>query len=44
MKKIFDIKVEQEKQLPVLHYAINHAALDNLTHKRLGRTVHWVTV
>lgn len=39
MKKIFDIKVEQEKQLPVLHYAINHAALDNLTHKRLGRTV-----
>lgn len=38
MKKIFDIKVELEKKLPVLHYAINHTVLDNLTHKRLGRT------
>lgn len=39
MKDLFEIKVTTEKELPVLRYALNHDALDNLINQRLGRTV-----
>lgn len=39
MADLFDCSVTEEKGLPVLHYALNHAALDTLTQKHLGRTL-----
>jgi transposase len=39
MADLFDCSVTQEKGLPVLHYELNHAALDALTHQHLGRTL-----
>jgi transposase len=39
MKDLFKIKVEQEKQLPVLHYSLDHTAFEKLNSQRLGRTV-----
>lgn len=39
MADLFDYSVTEEKGLPVLHYELNHAALDTLTHQHLGRTL-----
>jgi len=39
MKNLFEINVQQEKGLPVLHYALKHSELDRLINQRLGRTV-----
>jgi len=39
MKSLFEVNVQQEKGLPVLHYALNHSELDRLINQRLGRTV-----
>jgi transposase len=39
MKDLFEIKVEQEKGLPFLQYALKHDELDRLSNQRLGRTV-----
>jgi len=39
MADLFECSVTQEKGLPVLHYALNHAALDTLTQRHLGRTL-----
>jgi len=39
MSELFQIAVTEEDGLPALHYAVDHAALDKLTHQRLGRTL-----
>jgi len=39
MKDLFQTTVEQENGLPLLHYELDHAALEQLTNQRLGRTV-----
>jgi hypothetical protein len=39
MAELFQISVAEEKGVPTLHYAVDHAALDKLTHERLGRTL-----
>jgi len=39
MKDLFEYSVAEQKGLPVLHYSLNHAALEKLTNERLGRTV-----
>jgi transposase len=39
MADLFECSVTEEKGLPVLHYELNHAALDTLTHQHLGRTL-----
>jgi hypothetical protein len=39
MADLFNCSVTEEKGLPVLHYELNHAALDTLTHQHLGRTL-----
>jgi transposase len=39
MAELFQISVAEEKGVPALHYAVDHAALDKLTHERLGRTL-----
>lgn len=39
MAQLFTVSVTQEKGLPKLHYALDHAALDALAHQRLGRTL-----
>ena len=39
MADLFHVSVTDEKGLPKLHYSVNHAALDTLTHQRLGRTL-----
>jgi len=39
MRELFQTTVAEEKGLPVLHYAVDHAAFDRLTHERLGRTL-----
>lgn len=39
MEELFQICVEEEHGTPFLHYAVDHAALDRLTHERLGRTL-----
>jgi len=39
MEELFACSVEDEKGIPALHYAVDHAALDRLTHDRLGRTL-----
>ena len=39
MAELFRISVEEEKGVPTLHYAVDHGALDQLTHQRLGRTL-----
>jgi transposase len=40
MADLFDVSVTEEEQgLPKLHYGVDHAALDSLTHKHLGRTL-----
>jgi transposase len=39
MADLFEIAVTEEKGLPKLCYAVNHKALDTLTHQRLGRTL-----
>jgi len=39
MEDLFDVSVTEQKGLPKLHYGVDHAALDTLTHQRLGRTL-----
>lgn len=39
MTDLFHCSVTEQKGLPVLHYEVDHAALDILTHQRLGRTL-----
>ena len=39
MDDLFDVSVTEQKGLPKLHYGVDHAALDTLTHQRLGRTL-----
>ena len=39
MKDLFRITIEEERGLPQLRYALDHKALDRLSHERLGRTV-----
>lgn len=39
MEELFAFSVEEENGVPALHYAVDHAALDRLTHDRLGRTL-----
>jgi len=39
MKDLFQISVQEEKDLPRLRYEVDHAALAKLTNERLGRTV-----
>ena len=39
IKELFQISVTEENGLPALRYAVNHAALDQLVHERLGRTL-----
>jgi transposase len=39
MADLFTFEVTEENKRPSLHYAVNHAAFDTLTHERLGRTV-----
>jgi len=39
MSELFQTTVTGEKGIPTLHYALNHTALDKLTHQRLGRTL-----
>jgi len=39
MAELFQISVEEQKGVPILRYAVDHAALDKLTHERLGRTL-----
>jgi transposase len=39
MQDLFHIAVAQDNGLPTLHYSVDHAALDKLTHERLGRTL-----
>ena len=39
MTELFEITLTEEGGLPVLRYAVDHAALDRLVHSRLGRTL-----
>jgi transposase len=39
MAELFQISVAEENGVPALHYAVDHPALDKLTHERLGRTL-----
>lgn len=39
MKELFHTHVDQHEGLPRMHYELNHQALDQLTHQRLGRTL-----
>ena len=39
MSELFQVSVALEKEVPTLQYAVDHAALDKLTHERLGRTL-----
>ena len=39
MAELFQISVDEQNGLPTVHYAVDHAALDRLTHERLGRTL-----
>ena len=39
MKDLFSITIAEERGLPSLRYALDHEALDRLSHERLGRTV-----
>jgi len=39
MTGLFQITLTEEKEGPTLRYAVDHAALDKLTHHRLGRTL-----
>jgi transposase len=39
MTQLFQIAVTEEKEVATLRYAVDHAALDKLTHERLGRTL-----
>lgn len=39
MDELFRISVHKENGLPTLHYSVDHTALDQLTHQRLGRTL-----
>ena len=39
MTDLFHCSVTEQEGLPVLHYEVDHAALDTLTHHRLGRTL-----
>ena len=39
MPELFQIAVAEDNGLPTLHYSVDHAALDKLTHERLGRTL-----
>lgn len=39
MNELFTTTVTEEEKLPALHYAVDHAALDRLTHQHLGRTL-----
>jgi len=39
MKDLFTITIAEERGLPRLRYALDHDALDRLSHERLGRTV-----
>lgn len=39
MTELFQITVTEEKGLPMLRYAVDHAALERLVHHRLGRTL-----
>ncbi|HOZ47794.1 MAG TPA: IS1634 family transposase [Candidatus Hydrogenedentes bacterium] len=39
MAELFQIAVDEDNGLPALHYSVDHAALDRLTHEHLGRTL-----
>jgi transposase len=39
MSELFQTAVTEEKEVPALRYAVDHAALDTLTHERIGRTL-----
>lgn len=39
MTELFEITLTEEKDVPTLRYAVDHVALDKLTHQRLGRTL-----
>ena len=39
MKDLFRVTIQKERRIPQLRYAVDHDALDRLTHERLGRTV-----
>ena len=39
MTELFEIALTEEQEGPMLRYAVDHAALDRLTHQRLGRTL-----
>jgi transposase len=39
MSELFETSVTEEDEVPALHYAVDHAAFDKLTHERLGRTL-----
>lgn len=39
MADLFTTSVTEQRGLPVLHYALDHAALDTLLQQRLGRTL-----
>jgi len=39
MAELFQIAVTEEQGVPTLQYAVDHAALDKLTHEHLGRTL-----
>jgi len=47
MHSIFTVELRQENHLPVLRYSVDHSALENITQKRLGKTIlvtdhlHW---
>lgn len=39
MNDLFHISIEQQRGIPILHYKVDHTALDTLVNERLGRTV-----
>jgi len=39
MNTIFNVEVQEQQGLPVLNYSVDHAALQNLTEQRLGKTI-----
>jgi transposase len=39
MSELFNVTITEENGVPVLQYAVDHVALDKLTHERLGRTL-----
>ena len=39
MSTIFTVEVREQQNLPVLNYSVDHAALQNLTEQRLGKTI-----